>query len=163
MDDAGPLADLLAANREFLEPWEPVRPDSFFTESGQTEALRAALAEHELGLGCPLVVLDDDGAIVGRINVSGIVRGAFQSGNLGYWIAQSANGRGLATSAVEATKRLSFDELGLHRLQAATLLHNAASQRVLARNGFEQIGMAPEYLHIGGQWQDHLLFQSLAP
>ena len=111
----------------------------------------------------PLAVLDDDGEVVGRINVTGIVRGAFRSANLGYWIAESANGRGLATSAVAAAKRLSFEELGLHRLQAATLLHNAASQKVLSRNGFERIGMAPEYLHIAGRWQDHLLFQALAP
>jgi [ribosomal protein S5]-alanine N-acetyltransferase len=157
------LAALLAANRAFLAPWEPVRPDAFFTEVGQLEALRAALTEHELGLGFPVVVVDDDGVIAGRLNVNGIVRGAFQSANLGYWIARSANGRGLATSAVAAAKQLAFEELGLHRLQAATLLHNAASQKVLARNGFEQIGTAPEYLQIAGAWQDHLLFQVLAP
>ncbi|WP_238993522.1 GNAT family N-acetyltransferase [Nocardioides caldifontis] len=162
-DDAGPIASLLRANREFLTPWEPVRPDSFFTEEGQLAALRAALTEHELGLGHPLVVLDDDGEIVGRLNVTGIVRGAFQSANLGYWIAQSANGRGLATSAVAAAKELAFGELGLHRLQAATLLHNTASQKVLERNGFVRIGMAPAYLSIAGRWQDHLLFQVLAP
>jgi ribosomal-protein-alanine N-acetyltransferase len=157
------VAALLAANREFLAPWEPVRPDSFFTGEGQLSAIRAALTEHELGLGHPLVVLDDDGGIAGRLNVTGIVRGAFQSANLGYWIAESANGRGLATSAVAAAKELAFGELGLHRLQAATLLHNAASQKVLTRNGFEQIGMAPAYLQIAGRWQDHLLFQVLAP
>ena len=140
-----------------------MRPDSFFTEQGQLSALRAALTEHELGLGYPLVVLDDGGAIVGRITVSGIVRGAFQSGNLGYWVAEAVNGQGLASSAVASAKELAFGELGLHRLQAATLLHNVASQKVLARNGFVQIGMAPEYLSIAGRWQDHLLFQVLAP
>jgi len=49
----------------------------------------------------------------------------------------------------------------LHRLQAATLLHNSGSQRVLADNGFERIGIAPQYLRIAGEWQDHLLFQLL--
>jgi ribosomal-protein-alanine N-acetyltransferase len=109
-----------------------------------------------------LAVLDDDGTIAGRINVTGIVRGAFQSANLGYWVAEAANGRGLGTSAVAAVTELAFGELGLHRLQAATLLHNAASQKVLTRNGFVQIGMAPEYLRIAGRWQDHLLFQVLS-
>jgi ribosomal-protein-alanine N-acetyltransferase len=53
-------------------------------------------------------------------------------------------------------------EAGLHRLQAGTLLHNAASQTVLRRNGFTPIGVAPRYLRIAGRWQDHLLFQLLA-
>ena len=156
------MAALLAANREFLAPWDPVRPESFFTEEGQRDALGKALTDHERGLGVPLVVLDDEGALAGRLNITGIVRGAFRSADLGYWVAHSANGRGLATAAVAEAKRLAFEELGLHRLQAATLLHNAASQKVLARNGFEQIGMAPEYLHIAGRWQDHLLFHVLA-
>ena len=58
--------------------------------------------------------------------------------------------------------RLAFHELGLHRLQADTLVHNAASQRVLARNGFTRIGLAPRYLRIAGRWQDHVLHQRLA-
>lgn len=51
------------------------------------------------------------------------------------------------------------DELGLHRIEASTLLHNAASQRVLLKAGFQQIGMAPRYLQIAGKWQDHYLYQ----
>ena len=58
--------------------------------------------------------------------------------------------------------RIAFTELGLHRVQAGTLLHNRGSQRVLERNGFTPIGVAPRYLHIAGRWQDHLLFQRLA-
>jgi ribosomal-protein-alanine N-acetyltransferase len=39
---------------------------------------------------------------------------------------------------------------------------NVASQRVLEKNGFEQVGIARGYLHIGGEWRDHVLFQLLA-
>jgi ribosomal-protein-alanine N-acetyltransferase len=38
-----------------------------------------------------------------------------------------------------------------------------ASQQVLRRNGFVPFGVAPHYLYIGGRWQDHVLFQVLAP
>jgi ribosomal-protein-alanine N-acetyltransferase len=58
--------------------------------------------------------------------------------------------------------RLAFGEAGLHRLQAGTLLHDAASQTVLRRNGFTPIGVTPRYLRIAGRWQDHLLVPSLA-
>ncbi len=57
---------------------------------------------------------------------------------------------------------LAFGELGLHRVEAATLVDNHRSQAVLARNGFTRIGFAPRYLMIAGRWQDHLLFQRLA-
>ncbi|WP_442858654.1 hypothetical protein [Arthrobacter sp. 9V] len=46
-------------------------------------------------------------------------------------------------------------------MQAATLVHNAASQTVLKRSGFERIGVAPSYLQIAGEWQDHVLFQRI--
>jgi [ribosomal protein S5]-alanine N-acetyltransferase len=58
---------------------------------------------------------------------------------------------------------LAYGTCGLHRLQAATLVHNVGSQRVLAHNGFTLIGPAPSYLEIAGRWQDHLLFQRVAP
>lgn len=57
--------------------------------------------------------------------------------------------------------RRAFTEFGLHRLQADTLVHNGASQRVLARNGFSRIGLAPRYLRIAGRWQDCVLHQRL--
>ncbi|MGP6171151.1 GNAT family N-acetyltransferase [Microbacterium sp. A204] len=65
------------------------------------------------------------------------------------------------TRAISSAIEHAAAVLELHRLQAATLLHNAASQRVLAANGFERIGMAPKYLRIAGEWQDHYLFQRI--
>jgi [ribosomal protein S5]-alanine N-acetyltransferase len=67
-------------------------------------------------------------------------------------------GRGLATAAVRDIVGVAFGELNLHRVQAETLLHNVRSQRVLKRNGFVRIGMAPAYLNIAGRWQDHVLY-----
>jgi ribosomal-protein-alanine N-acetyltransferase len=55
-----------------------------------------------------------------------------------------------------------FGSLGLHRLEAGTLVDNPASQRVLEKNGFELVGLARNYLHIGGEWRDHLLYQRTA-
>ena len=66
---------------------------------------------------------------------------------------------GLATAAVHDIIRVAFEELGLHRIQAGTLLHNVRSQRVLERTGFVRYGVAPAYLKIAGEWQDHALYQ----
>lgn len=158
--DAPTLAAVTAANRAFLAPWEPVRGEAFFTEEGQRSSIVAALAEHEAGRAAPFVILDS-GEIVGRIVLNTIVRGPFRSASLGYWVAESRNGRGIATAAVRAVARVAFRELGLHRIQADTLIHNVASQRVLLRSGFTHIGTAPSYLCIASRWQDFHLFQLL--
>jgi len=160
-DDAPALAELLRVNRDFLAPWEPVRGDDYFTPAGQAEVIRHALASHHQGTAFPCVIVDGSHRMVGRITLSGIVRGPFQSCSVGYWVGAADNGRGLASAAVRDIIAVAFGELALHRIQAETLLHNYASQRVLERNGFVRFGLAPAYLNIAGRWQDHLVYQVL--
>ena len=159
LDDAGVLAELLHVNHDFLAPWEPIRGDDYPTVDGQRADIQVGLERHEQGAALPHVVLGDSGHIVGRITLNGIVRGAAQSCSLGYWVGAADNGRGLATAAVRNIMRLAFEELGLHRIEAGTLLHNVRSQRVLERNGFVRFGMAPDYCNIAGKWQDHAMYQ----
>lgn len=151
--DAEELAALLVANREFLAPYVPDQPPSFLTAQAQRE--RIAAAEHLFGIF-------DDGALAGTIALSNIARGSFQSASLGYWVAEARNGRGLATQGVAAIVEAAFGELGLHRLEAGTLVDNIASQQVLETNHFTRIGVAPRYLRIAGEWRDHVLFQRIA-
>ncbi|MFD4422305.1 GNAT family N-acetyltransferase [Agromyces sp. NPDC058484] len=161
IDDAPRLAQLQADGREFFAPWDPVRENSHYTTEGQAEVIRRVRADHGRGVALPQVILDEAGDVVGRVTLNGIVRGPFQSCSVGYWVAPEANGRGYATDALRAITALAFGDLGLHRVQAETLRHNQWSQRVLARVGFRPIGMAPRYLKIAGEWQDHDLFQLL--
>jgi len=159
LDDVPVLAELLRVNRDFLAPWDPIRDDNYFTADGQRAVVDAALEGRERGSTLPHVILDDTGRLVGRITLNEIVRGPFQSCSVGYWVSAVDNGRGLATAAVREIVRVAFDELGLHRVQAGTLLHNVTSQSVLERNGFVRFGVAPKYLRIAGHWQDHALYQ----
>ncbi|MPZ95888.1 MAG: GNAT family N-acetyltransferase [Propionibacteriales bacterium] len=161
IDDVTILAGLLGINRAFLAPWEPVRDDDYFTVDGQRTVIRAALDEYERGACLPHVILDESGQVVGRITLNGIVRGPLQSCSVGFWLSEADNGRGLVSAALRDIMRVAFEDLGLHRIQAETLLHNVASQRVLERNGFVRFGLAPAYLNIAGQWQDHIMFQVL--
>jgi ribosomal-protein-alanine N-acetyltransferase len=128
---------------------------------GQRADIEAALARHGRGDAMPWVILDDDGAVAGRLTLSGITRGPFQSCNMGYWLSEDRTGKGLATEAVQAALVSAYTELELHRVQAETLVANVASQNVLAKTGFQQYGLAPKYLKIAGTWQDHLMFQHL--
>jgi [ribosomal protein S5]-alanine N-acetyltransferase len=149
--DAGELAALLVTNREFLAPFEPDRDETFYTVEGQRQRI-------ESGEQQAFAILDGS-RIAGTVALSNIARGPFQSANLGYWVAQDANDRGLATKAVAEVIEMAFGDLGLHRLEAGTQVENIASRRVLEKNGFELIGIARRYLLIAGEWRDHLLFQ----
>lgn len=151
--DAPALAALYAANRDFLAPFNPEKPDEFYTEEGQRSRLARSIGTY---------AILDDGGIVGTLGISNVVLGALCSANVGYWVDRAHNGKGLATRAVAAALEIAFGELGLHRLEAGTLVDNLGSQRVLERNGFERIGVAPRYLLIGGEWRDHVLYQRTA-
>ena len=156
--DAEELAALLRANRDFLRPFEPDRSPTYYTSDGQRRVLDDMLRQHDT---VPHLIVEDD-RIVGRIVLSNIVRGPLMSASLGYWVARHANGRGVATAAADRLCRIAFDELGLHRVEAGTLVDNLASQRVLERIGFQRFGLAPRYLRINGEWRDHVLFQRLS-
>jgi len=150
-EDAGELAALLVANREFLAPFEPDRDESFYTVEAQRERIE--------NLETADFAILDGSRIAGALTLSNLVRGPLQSANLGYWVAQADNRRGLATRAVAEAIEIAFGDLGLHRLEAGTQVDNLASRRVLEKNGFEPIGLARNYLYIAGEWRDHLLFQ----
>ncbi|MFF3457883.1 GNAT family N-acetyltransferase [Streptomyces sp. NPDC002730] len=157
-DDAARLAeavaDALVRNRDHMRPWSPHRPAAFFTPEGQAVRLAPDPAVRHWHF-------TDGRRVVGQFTLTDIVLGPFRSASLGYWIDAEYTGRGLATRAVEEVCRAAREELGLHRIQAGTLLDNAASQRVLAKCSFEVIGTASRYLHINGEWRDHRLFQRI--
>ena len=91
--DAGTLARLLSANRDYLAPWSPLQDDAYYTADGQRQVLTRQLAAYDRGAMLPLVILDSDGAVAGSINLNSIVRGAFQSASVGYWVSQWRTGR----------------------------------------------------------------------
>ena len=162
-DDAEPLARLLTDNRDYLAPWSPLQDDAYFTAAGQGEVIARQLANYERGAMLPLLIIDGGGEIAGSLNLNSIIRGAFQNASVGYWVSQDRAGRGLASAAVADVIGIAFSDLGLHRLDAATLLHNTPSQRVLTRSGFRPFAVAEAYLKIAGKWQDHILFQLRNP
>jgi len=104
----------------------------------------------------------DANTIIGRVALTGVLRGAFQNAYLGYWIDESRQNRGLMTEAVRAVTAFAFESAGLHRVQAAVMPRNRPSQRVLEKVGYRREGVALRYLCIAGTWEDHILFAMTA-
>jgi ribosomal-protein-alanine N-acetyltransferase len=161
VDDAALLASLYVRNREFMAPFDPDRPDDFYTAEGQRQALEALVRDRANDRRYRFLISSGD-VPAGAISVSNIVRGPFQNASIGYWVSEDLNGRGIATAAVGLVAGWAFGPGGFHRLEAGTLVDNLRSQAVLRRNRFSRIGLSRNYLHIGGTWRDHILFARTA-
>jgi ribosomal-protein-alanine N-acetyltransferase len=102
------------------------------------------------------------GELVGVVNLSEIVLGAFRSAYLGYYGFVPHAGLGYMTEAMELVMREAFRTLHLHRLEANIQPGNQASIALVRRLGFRREGYSPRYLKIGGRWQDHERWAILA-
>jgi ribosomal-protein-alanine N-acetyltransferase len=156
--DVDDLGDYWSRNRAHLSPTQPHRDDDFWTVEGQRARVQRAAHDVAIGRMYPFLVRED-GRLVAEVGLSDVARGAFHSCHLGYSVDGNRLRRGIASAAVAAVVDIAFSEIGLHRLQAATMVENVASQGVLRRCEFERIGVATAYLAIAGGWRDHVLWQ----
>ena len=132
-------------NLEHLRPWTarpPKGEDPTSLTAVSNEVLRTRKA-WKRGEGHAFYFFDpeSDERVLGRVQLSAIVRGAFDNAYLGYWCDREHLGRGLVTEAVRAVVGCAFELLALHRVQAAVMPGNAPSLRVLAKVGFRREGL----------------------
>ena len=151
VDDAAQMRDYALRNREFLAPWEPLRG----AEAFEVATIAARLGgDDRIQFGAWRA-----GELVGQVALSNFARApVYANCTIGYSVDEHAQGTGVATAMVAHAVREAFDVEGLHRVEAGTLVRNAASQRVLEKCGFTRIGIAPRLVRIAGRWQDHVLF-----
>jgi len=102
------------------------------------------------------------GELVGQLTVAGIALGSLRSGSLGYWISHTHAGRGLMPRAVAMACDYCVDELGLHRIEISIRPENRASLRVVEKLGLRCEGLRERYLHINGDWRDHVTYVYVA-
>lgn len=152
-------AEVRAASRAFLQPWEPTWPTDDLTRGAFRRRLGAYAKERDTGEAWRFFILrEPDEQVVGGVSLSNVRRGVAQSGTLGYWAGQPFTRRGHTLAGVQAVAAFAFGTLDLHRLEAACVPDNEASSRLLIKAGFTREGYARSYLKINGVWRDHLLF-----
>jgi len=107
-----------------------------------------------------LICRRSDGAIVGGINFSEIVRGNFQGAYVGYQIGAPFARQGYMTEALALA--VAFGRLRLHRVEANIQPGNIPSLALVCRAGFRREGFSRRYLRIAHRWRDHERWALLA-
>ncbi len=154
-DDASDLLEYYTRNKDFLSKFEPHRDEEFYTVEVQKQSLIENYKEFIKGEGAHFGIYKAE-KMIGRIRIYNIVHGVFKSAFIGYSMDEQY--QGYMKEAVSLVVTYAYEELGLHRIEATTLVDNEKSQRVLKACGFNELGICKEYLHINGKWRDHVIF-----
>jgi ribosomal-protein-alanine N-acetyltransferase len=122
-------------NREWFEAHIDARDPSFYSLQGVADHIESYLSDFAMGAWHPFVIEDSSERIVGRANLKSIDLSE-RSAEVGYRIAQSACGQGLATLALEHLIQAAQTRWELTQLVAYVYKDNAGSRKVLDRCGF---------------------------
>ena len=150
-----------AENREWLSPWEatipPISEESYRELPSYFEMVKILNHEARAGRSMSFAIWQG-GNLIGQISLGGIIYGAMRGGHIGYWIDRNYANRGYTTKAVEMLTQYAFEVLRLHRVEINLRPENASSRRVAEKAGYVLEGDRARYLHIDGQWRDHICF-----
>jgi ribosomal-protein-alanine N-acetyltransferase len=159
--DARRWREVRRRNLDWLRPWEATLPpegardgDTVPTFSMMVRRLRREARE---GRTMPWA-LTYRGELVGQVTVGGIAWGSLRAAYIGYWIDSAVAGRGIMPTAVAMACDHCLDTLGLHRIEINIRPENAASLRVVEKLGLRREGERAAYLHIDGDWRDHVTY-----
>lgn len=134
-DDDAELFALIDANRDRLRPWmiwEPTTTDVAVTRAWIESCLGSQFDREGNGIYV-------DGALGGAIGLS--VDPISNSSEIGYWLGESYEGRGIVTRSCARFLDFAFDELRLHRVSLSAAVENARSRAVALRLGMREEGV----------------------
>jgi [ribosomal protein S5]-alanine N-acetyltransferase len=158
MSDGDAWKEVRRRNADWLRPWEATVPPGDDTAPrtfrGLVRDLRRQARE---GRALPFAVTVDD-VFAGQLTVTNVVGGSARWAQLGYWVDERYAGQNVIPTAVALVVDYLLFEMHLHRVEVAIRPENVASLRVVEKLGFTEVGYAPGYLHIDGDWRDHRLF-----
>ncbi|MCV7191914.1 GNAT family N-acetyltransferase [Mycolicibacterium brumae] len=157
--DGSAWSRIRTEDQAILERWEPSAEVDWRTRHATSVwpgLLSGLRAEARAGRMLPYVI-ELDGSFCGQLTIGNVTHGALRSAWIGYWVHSAVTGGGVATGALALGLDHSFSAVGMHRMEATVRAENAASRRVLAKTGFREEGLLRRYLHVDGDWRDHLL------
>jgi ribosomal-protein-alanine N-acetyltransferase len=159
--DFASWSEIRRRNHDWLTVWEPAKTSFSPDPSADREAFAARCnmrdRDRQSGVGYSFGLFVDNN-LAGEVNLNNVVRGALQTGTIGYWIDQAKAGRGYVAEAVVVMFRYAFEQLGLHRVEICIIPRNHNSHRVMQKLAIREEGTALRFLEINGVWEDHVRY-----
>jgi len=145
--------------------WRVARPTRIphpYSAQQGYDFVRNAAQKRRKGTDLALVILaKENGRLVGGTGIHRIDWGN-RYFELGYWVAPSEWGKGIAAEAAYAVCREGFRTLRMHRIEAHVYEFNPRSARVLRKIGFHKEGRLRDGHRDGRRWADVFSFGLLA-
>ncbi len=162
-EDFNPWIDIREKSRTHLQPWEPTWASDILSKESFDKRVLFNTHQWEKDLGyCMLAHRKEDHQIVAGVNLTQIRKTAsMSSGILGYWCGANYLRQGYVYESVIKMIQMAFGQIGIERIQAACMLSNEASMALLKKAGFQEEGIARNYLKIRGAWTDQMIFSLL--
>lgn len=82
-------------------------------------------------------------------------------GEIGYWLAQKYQGRGIMTKCNQAVVRAGFEELGLNKIEIRCATGNVRSRAMAVRLGFVEEGILRQQQWLYDHYVDHVVYSML--
>ncbi len=157
------LLDFYSRNKDFLQQYEAVRENHFYTiDYHNNLRLQDEIAYHnKSSIRFAVCHKDNTDKIIGIVGINNIVWGSFLSAFLGYKMDKDYINKGYMTEIIKVVVDYAFDNLGLHRIEANIMPKNLPSIRVVEKCGFNSEGISTKYLKINGIWEDHIHYVKL--
>jgi [ribosomal protein S5]-alanine N-acetyltransferase len=156
--DARAWREVRVRNAAWLKPWDATVPPGAQARPASFRSLVRRLSRLAREDGAMPFAVVVDGAFVGQVTVNNIVRGSAQFASVGYWLDQRVAGRGIMPLAVAMAIDYCFSVAGLHRIEVCIRPENSNSLRIVEKLGIREVGYAPRFLHIDGDWRDHQIY-----
>lgn len=156
--DTDELYALIDANRAYLARWLPWAGDQ--THGGTLRFIRAVRQQIEQRNGFQAAILEH-GRIVGVVGFHGI-DWQHRCTSLGYWLAESEQGRGVMLEAVREMVTHALRTWGLHRVEIRASVENARSRALIERLGFHYEGTARQAFLLADGYHDDAVYSMLA-
>jgi ribosomal-protein-alanine N-acetyltransferase len=144
-------------NIDIFEPYEPTRPDNFYTKTYQKTLLtceyNAVIKLQNIRFW--VFKKDDPDKIIGTVSFSNIQPYIYSSCNIGYKFDKSYHHQGFALEALNKLIEVIFYDYKLHRIKAYIMPNNIPSKKLIERAGFTLEGIARKNIFIRDIWEDH--------
>ncbi|CAM3744616.1 Putative ribosomal N-acetyltransferase YdaF [Vibrio aerogenes CECT 7868] len=147
--------DIATSQRDYLSQWlawpQFAQDRAFFLEF-----IQKSLIDYANGKSLTCAILFE-GQVVGNISFNSINHD-LKKVEIGYWLSQKHQGKGIVSRAVAKLTDIAFTEMGMTKVQISAAIGNQPSRNVCERLGFKLEGILTQEEQIGDRLLDHAIY-----